>query len=156
MKQVSLRNAQHIRKLNLRLLRRLTRDLLERKLGLSRYALTIHFVSEEEMAAFNESFLQHSGSTDVITFDLREGYDDTFQSCDLIGEIYISVGDAIRQAGEFSTHWTEEIVRYIVHGVLHLRGFDDLTPEKRRKMKRQENRLTAELGRDFQLNQAAR
>jgi probable rRNA maturation factor len=153
MRQISFRNAQGTRKLNINFLRRITRDLLESKLELSRYELTIHLVSRKKMAELNEFFLRHAGSTDVITFDLREGYGDEFQSCDLAGEIYISVADAMDQGRQFSTPWTEEIARYIVHGVLHLQGFDDLLPEKRRKMKREENRLLRALGRDFRFDQ---
>jgi len=127
--------------------------LLERKLELSSYELAIHFISKREMAELNQTFLQHAGSTDVITFDLREGYGEVLQSFDLAGEIYISVADAIEQARQFSTRWTHEIARYVVHGILHLQGFDDRVPEQRRKMKREENRLVAALAREFALKQ---
>jgi probable rRNA maturation factor len=153
MRQIAFLNAQRTRKLNTRFLRRVTCDLLERKLELSSYELAIHFISKREMAELNQTFLQHAGSTDVITFDLREGYGEVLQSFDLAGEIYISVADAIEQARQFSTRWTHEIARYVVHGILHLQGFDDRVPEQRRKMKREENRLVAALAREFALKQ---
>ena len=47
----------------------------------------------------------------------------------------------MKQAGEFGTAWPEELARYVIHGLLHLHGYDDLEPAKRRVMKREENRL---------------
>ena len=55
--------------------------------------------------------------------------------------------DAVAQATEFKTTWQSEVVRYVVHGVLHLLGHDDLQPDLRRKMKREENRLVRRLER---------
>jgi probable rRNA maturation factor len=152
MSELQLRNHQRARRINTELLRRMMRALLEDELGLSRYQLALHFVSAAKIAELNTHFLQHSGSTDVITFDYREGYSDEITGdAELAGEIYVSVEDAIRQAREFSTSWPEEIARYAVHGVLHLCGYDDLTPAKRRVMKREENRLVRRLARRFPL-----
>lgn len=97
--------------------------------------LGIHLVSEREMTRVNRDFLGHEGSTDVITFDHGSG------PARLQGELFISVADAVRQADEFGTTWHEEIARYVVHGILHLCGHDDLQPVARRAMKREENRL---------------
>ena len=127
-----LRNRQRDRPLSLRSLRRLTLDLLqamdlEAELG-------FHWVSAAEMARVNWRFLRHEGSTDVITFD----YGSTPRR--LHGECFICVDDAVRQAEEFGTTWSGELVRYLIHGILHLCGFDDLEPSLRRIMKREENR----------------
>lgn len=107
--------------------------------------LGFHFVSAREMARVNWDFLRHEGSTDVITFDhgSRKGR--------LHGECFISVPDAVAQAAEFGRPWTEELARYVIHGVLHLEGFDDLAPGPRRVMKRHENRLVAWANRRFDL-----
>jgi len=53
-------------------------------------------------------------------------------------------------------NWQSEVVRYIVHGVLHLLGHDDLRADLRRKMKREENRLVRLLARRFALAQLSR
>ncbi len=97
--------------------------------------LCIHLVSAREMARVNWDFLRHEGSTDVITFDHASG------PAHLHGELFVSVADAVRQADEFGTRWPEEVVRYAIHGILHLCGHDDLEPGARRAMKREENRL---------------
>ncbi len=63
-----------------------------------------------------------------------------------MGELFVCVDEAMTQAKRFRCTWQAEIVRYIVHGVLHLLGHDDLKPEPRRRMKREENRLVRRLG----------
>ena len=64
--------------------------------------------------------------------------------------------DAISQARQFGTTWTSELVRYVIHGVLHLLGHDDVRPVTRRKMKREENRLLKEIARRFPLRKIGR
>jgi rRNA maturation RNase YbeY len=146
MKELRLRNAQRKRKLNVKLARELVVAVLRDHLSLHSWMLAIDFVTPARMAALNEKFLGHSGSTDVITFDYREGYgDELLEQCELAGQIFISVADAEAQAMEFGTSWQEELARYIVHGILHLRGFDDLSPGPRKIMKREENRLVRKL-----------
>lgn len=97
--------------------------------------LGIHFVSARRSAELNQRHLQHEGPTDVLTFD----YGST--PVRLHGEIFICVTEAIRQAAELGTDWREELLRYVIHGMLHLRGYDDLDPSQRRVMKREEDRL---------------
>jgi len=69
-----------------------------------------------------------------------------------LGEIFICVDEAVLQARKFGTSWPSEVVRYIVHGVLHLCGFDDSSAGARRKMKREENRRLREMTRRFPLS----
>jgi rRNA maturation RNase YbeY len=80
----------------------------------------------------NEEFLGHEGPTDVLTFDYSG-------PGTLHGEIVICTDEAVRQAKQFGTTPQMEIVRYLVHGLLHLRGYDDLTSAKRKKMKTAED-----------------
>ena len=158
MRELQVRNRQSARAINTKEVREIARVLLEAELGLQRYELAVHFVSAKKMAEINWEFLQHEGSTDVISFDYREGYAEgaaEFEGLDLAGEIYISVADAEKQAREFGTKWQEEIVRYVVHGVLHLRGYDDLVPAKRKVMKREENRLVRRMQGRFELRKVA-
>jgi probable rRNA maturation factor len=136
-----IQNRQRAISLNTRLLRAITLSLLTDLLELKDFELAICIVSAPEMARLNETFLQHSGSTDVITFDYSEN-----PSSALHGEIFICIDDARAQAREFRTSWQSEITRYVIHGILHLRGFDDLRPAARRKMKVEENRLLKKIG----------
>ena len=126
-------NQQRAKKLEPKAVERLTAGILNH-LHLTA-ELGIQFVGPKRMAELNWQFLQHKGSTDVITFDHGS------TSSHLFGDIAISVADAIKQSREFGTEWPEEVSRYVIHGILHLLGYDDLTPAKRRVMKQAENRL---------------
>ena len=63
--------------------------------------------------------------------------------------------EAIAQARRFRSTWQSELVRYLIHGILHLRGFDDLRHSDRRKMKREESRLLRLLARQFNFGKLA-
>ena len=166
---LAFRNRQRTRALNLPLLRRVTRHLLQEEFKVASYELCFHFVEPEEMAEVNWQFLQHDGSTDVITFDYGAADEFKVQSSKfkvqsseptpvaaLHGEIFISVADAVKQAREFRTTWQSELARYLIHGLLHLRGYDDLQPAQRRVMKREENRLLKKTIAEFAVRSLAR
>jgi probable rRNA maturation factor len=150
-------NRQRAIPLNTRLLRTLTKSLLTKLLELEQFELGITIVRAPEMARLNETFLQHEGSTDVITFDYADTppLDPRPSTLSVHGEIFICIDDALKQAREFRTSWQSELARYVIHGVLHLCGFDDLKPAARRKMKREENRLLKEIARLFPLSKLA-
>jgi probable rRNA maturation factor len=181
---LGLRNRQRVRAVDTRLLRRIARWALEEQFHAADYELGLHLVSAVAMTRVNESFLDHEGSTDVITFDHREaerraparrassaglrraGYRRsvplrarrvrTNSEHSLHGEIFLCLDEAVAQARLFDTDWQSELARYLLHGLLHLHGFDDLTPRARRRMKRQENRLLRLAQRQFPLRRLAR
>ena len=62
----------------------------------------------------------------------------------------------MKQAKEFKTSWQSELTRYVIHGLLHLRGHDDRETTARRAMKKEENRLLRETSREFSLSRLAR
>jgi len=150
---LSLQNRQRVRRVDTRLLRQITLRLLDSELCLDSYELAIHLVGAREMAKVNWDFLQHEGSTDVITFDHSESGEGLVG---LHGELFICLDDAVKQAREFGTTWQSELARYVIHGLLHLCGHDDLKPEPRRKMKREENRLVRLVAKEFSLSKLAR
>jgi probable rRNA maturation factor len=154
MSELVLRNRQWVRAVDLRQLRRLSRTLIEDLLGLRGYELGVHLVAASEMTRLNGQFLQHTGSTDVITFD--HSTDLPIDRPALHGEVFICLDDAVKQARQFGVTWQAELVRYIVHGLLHLLGHDDHDPVARRRMKREEDRLVTELAGRFRLSQLSR
>jgi probable rRNA maturation factor len=152
MSELRFFNRQKARAISLAYLRRITVRLLDQVAHSDGYELGIHLVAAPEMTRLNETYLQHAGSTDVITFNYREGK----KNGPVLGEIFVCIDDAIKQAKEFRTSWQSETVRYVVHGVLHLLGYDDLKPALRREMKREENRLLNSLSREFDLGRLVR
>ena len=74
----------------------------------------------------------------------------------LHGEIFICLDDAVAQARAWRTTWQSELTRYVIHGVLHLSGYDDLAPAPRRVMKRRENALLRRAAQRFALSKLAR
>jgi probable rRNA maturation factor len=114
-------------------------DLLEAFLArfATEWRVSVVLVTQNTMERLNMQFLGHEGSTDVITFDQGS------KGRRLCGEIYISVADAVSQAGDFGVPWAEEVFRYAIHGMLHLAGYDDLSPGPRRRMKAAEGRWVA-------------
>lgn len=104
-------------------------------LKLSLNSLELNFITSEKIREINNQYLSHDYSTDIITFN----YSEDKKLID--AEIFISLDDAEENAKKYKVKSLEEIGRLIAHGILHLIGFDDLTPDKRKKMKIQENRL---------------
>lgn len=160
---ITIGNHQRGRQINLRLLKRITNALLA-DLKIEDAELGIHMVAMTEMTRLNEKFLRHRGSTDVITFDYTNQGGQCFVTAPTIrattkrcpplhGEIFICVDEAVVQAKKFETDWQSEVVRYLIHGVLHLLGYNDARPAARRRMKRGENRLLRQFSRRFSLAQ---
>lgn len=102
---------------------------------LSLISLELNFISSYKIREINKNYLYHDYSTDIITFNYAEN------KSVIDGEIFISVEDAAGNAKKYRVKYIEEIGRLIVHGILHLIGFDDSTATQRKKMKNQENRL---------------
>jgi probable rRNA maturation factor len=163
--EVVVTNRQRTRKIDLPLLKRIAEALLA-DLGIESAQLGVYLVGTPEIIRLNGKFLRLQGSTDVITFDYASAGGQRFvtphkvgattKRCPPIhGEIFICMDEAVPQARRFRSTWQSEIVRYLVHGVLHLRGHDDSRPGSRRKMKREEDRRLRALSRRFSLAQLA-
>ena len=90
------------------------------------------FCSDERILEVNKQYLQHDYYTDIITFDYSEGQI-------ISGDIFISVDTVKANAEEFDVSFEHELNRIIIHGILHLCGQDDKTPELRLEMTRKEN-----------------
>lgn len=94
--------------------------------------IRVIYTGAERMTEINEEYLQHKGATDVITFDLGDD--------DIDGEIYVCADVAEENSKLYNSSFKEELIRYAVHGALHLVGYDDDTDEKRNNMHNLENK----------------
>ncbi|MGI9088421.1 MAG: rRNA maturation RNase YbeY [Chthoniobacterales bacterium] len=94
-------------------------------------AVTIVLVSDRRIAAVHQQFMNLPGATDVITFEE--------------GDILISAQTAQANARRFQNSLGRELRLYLVHGLLHLHGFDEATPAKSRAMQTTQERILARL-----------
>ena len=94
--------------------------------------INVIFCSDNYILDINQRYLQHDYFTDIITFDYCEGNI-------LSGDLFISVDSVRENALFYGTEFEEELNRVIVHGVLHLIGYDDHTEEDTRVMRSKEN-----------------
>ncbi len=116
-----------------------------------RYELGCFLVGVDEITALNERYLAHAGVTDVIAFDYGPPPGARPGDPWLCGEVFVCLDEAGTQARRYRTTWTSELVRYLLHGLLHLRGYDDVKPGWRRRMKRIEGRLVRAMSSKFDL-----
>ena len=105
-----------------------------------RGSLSLVFVDDAHIHNLNRRYLNHDYPTDVLAFPLDD------ESDDLWGEIYISVERAREQAQIYREPFRREVSRLIIHGVLHLMGFDDQDDVSRKKMKMKEEHYLAKYG----------
>ena len=95
--------------------------------------ITLILSGDEKLRELKNTFFQQDVFTDVITFNLEESGDP------IEGEIYISLERVKENAKKFKQNEDLELRRVIIHGCLHLMGFDDQTSEDKKEMTRLEN-----------------
>jgi len=96
--------------------------------------LEVNFVDAAIIRVLHRDFLQEASATDVITFDLGETPDGW-----RIGTLAICVPVAQDYAKRYGVSLREELQRLVIHGVLHLLGYDDHTTAGKKRMRRKEN-----------------
>jgi probable rRNA maturation factor len=96
-------------------------------------SLNYIFCSDRELLKLNQDFLGHNYYTDIITFDLSEN------KAVKEGEIYISVERVKENAENLRITFKKELLRVIIHGVLHLCGYTDKTIKQRKAMRERED-----------------
>lgn len=111
--------------------------------------LSVIFVDENSIAELNQRWMAEEGPTDVLSFpmdELRPG-DNSQQSADsLLGDIVICPQVAKRQADEANKNFSTEIHLLLVHGFLHLLGFDHAEPEEHKQMFSLQDQILSEWG----------
>lgn len=95
--------------------------------------LTINLVNDRNIKKINNSYLNHNYYTDIITFP----YDNSKKNID--GEIFISLDTVKKNAKSYNTSFKTEFKRVIVHGCLHLTGYDDRTKKQKELIRAKEN-----------------
>ena len=114
--------------------------------------LTVLLVSEDEMAAYNERFLERSGPTDVLAFPVEELMPGVVPDQDsngpplIIGDVIVAPGYVGRQAEENDVEFDDEMALMVAHGILHLLGYDHIDDADAEMMERREVELLGLVG----------
>jgi len=120
--------------------RQLVQELINQTPALKGRSINIILTDDETITSLHGGFLGEATPTDVISFNLGEDLpqDESIspeeRAEDIWGEIYISMDQAQRQADELGETLNKEIAILAVHGLLHLAGHKDDTPEERQNM----------------------
>ncbi|MBP7342199.1 MAG: rRNA maturation RNase YbeY [Syntrophaceae bacterium] len=138
---IQIDNRQKCIKIDKRRIRRLSARLLK-LIGCSPKELSITFVDDPAIRTINREYLGKDKPTNVISFSLLEGEYGNINP-DVLGDVVISAETALRDAGAGHYCVDEEIVFLIIHGVLHLTGYnhENTTRANALKMKRKEREL---------------
>lgn len=101
--------------------------------------LNIIFMTGREMRTLNKKFLNHDYDTDVIAFPYEK-------NSPVFGDVFVSVDQAQKQATELNHPLLEELLTLVIHGTLHLLGYRDDTPGRKKTMFREQDRLLKNFG----------
>ena len=136
--EIEIADRQNELPLRRRPIRRVVRQTLEEQgIGAD---LSIAVVADEEMADLNKRFLNRDGITDVIAFPYGK------EAGRVCGEIVVNASQAVRQAAGRAHSAEDELLLYVVHGLLHLLGHDDHDPQRMRLMREAERRILEKCG----------
>lgn len=94
-------------------------------------SINVIFCSDDYLLNINQAYLQHDYYTDIITFQQQES--------PIQGELYISIDRVTENADTFSVSFKQELLRVIIHGVLHLSGYADSTEDEKIEMRYRED-----------------
>ena len=111
------------------------------------FTMAVNFVDSETISRINRDFVGHEGTTDVISFNYTVK-DDPCPD-DINAELFICTDTAELAAERLKKEFSDEIALYVIHGILHVSGQDDLTPPDRKRMRGLENKVLSELRKSF-------
>jgi probable rRNA maturation factor len=121
-------------------LREASRVVLESE-GVKEAKISLAFVDNQTIHGINKRFLEHDEPTDVITFPMS-----VFGANKLEGELVIGVEIALEQSQQRGHALAAELCLYVIHGLLHLCGYDDLKPDDAAEMRTKERQYLQALG----------
>lgn len=115
--------------------------------------VTLLFISEAEMASYNERFLNREGPTDVLAFPVEELLPGVLPETDpqgpplMLGDVVVAPAYVRRQAAKYGVSYEDEMALMVTHGILHLLGYDHIDDSDAERMESRERELLALVGR---------
>ena len=139
--EVSVRNLQRAIKIEESIVKEAVRKVLSCE-NKSQAEVSIALVNDDRMRKLNKRYRSLNETTDVLAFAMSKT--DEFR-CNLLGEVVISLPQALKQAKRFKVPFDEEVARLVIHGILHLLGYDDRHSPQREKMEERQEAILQEL-----------
>ena len=132
---VQIKNLQTLKRINKRGLTCQIAKVLK-LINLDKKTIFFVFCDNNFIKKLNYRYFKKNKPTDVISFNLNDGFNP-----DLLGEVVISVEEALKNSKIYKTGWRKELNLYIIHGILHLLGYRDYWKKDRAKMERKQQKL---------------
>ena len=109
--------------------------------------LSILIVDDDQIAEMNQTYLNHAGPTNVISFPMQEGpFSDI--TPELLGDVVISADTAQREAADAGMLLSERFNQLLIHGILHLVGYDHVLPDETAAMEGKSEELMKLMGKE--------
>ena len=121
-------------------------EFVVKKWEIEKAIFNIICVSNEEIHQINKEYRHTDRVTDVISFALEDNPDIVYEDFRLLGDIYIAIEVAYDQALEYNHSREREVCFLATHGILHLLGYDHMTPEEEKEMFDKQESLLKEYG----------
>lgn len=136
--EITVANLNSSYRVNIRIVKRIVREVLKILNSSRAISLSFIFLDDAAIRRINKRFKNSDRPTDVLSFSLE---DEGFYTGVRLGEIYISIDRAAVQSRTFRADIAEELTRYVIHGMLHLFGYDDMTGLERSRMSEKEDEI---------------
>ncbi len=134
---MEISNRQNIKKIN----KKKVRDYLKKIfscLSLGQKTASFVFCDNNFIISLNQKYFHKNNPTDVIAFPLADELEP-----DYLGEVVVSVEEAVDTAKQLKLNWQKELLLYLAHGVLHLIGFKDKSAGQRKKIEKKQNEIVS-------------
>ena len=140
--RVMFRNSQRLLSIDASSVTRLAEYVLKRQ-GAREGELSISFVRDTEIRKLYKRYFGADRATDVIAFPMGEGEFSEINP-EILGDVVISVEQAVRYSKDHRSNVFKELSLYLIHGMLHLMGYNDINLNEKRKMIKKQNSLLRE------------
>ena len=108
-------------------------------------AVSVYFVTESAISKLHKDYFDDPSITDCISFPMDDESEEDASPLRVLGEVFVCPSVAIKYAKENKGCAYQEVTLYIVHGLLHLLGYDDIETNDRKIMRMKEKKLMAHL-----------
>jgi len=133
--RIRIKNLQKIKRINSNKLTLCAASVLK-YLKLNSKYISLVLCDNSAIKKLNRRFFKRNRATDVIAFPLSDELEPSY-----LGEVVISVQTAVANSKKFKTTWQEELLLYVIHGILHLAGWRDTSAQERTKMRKKEQQI---------------